>query len=1153
MRRGFLRRAAAILTAAILAAAGGPRLSAQENPASATGSEPDLLIDTLELDIRTASYYELLAWAERLDLPTRGSRSDLQARLRLHYGVEAPAPPSDSGRESRPITIESANSTTYYTLEETGEDYVELNGNVVLTMRDEKSDSVHTIEADRIVYNQDRNELTASGSLTYTLTQPDKTEVFRGDSLSFSLDDWQGVFSNGTSTADRSLEENTVTFFYSGETIYRLADDIILLHNGTITSSDPEDPYYRIDATSIRILAPQEWALEDAVLYVGHVPMFYFPFFFHPGDELLMHPSVGLDDIQGYFLQTTTYLVGAKRDSSGSLSFLRVTEETSGSYETEREGLFLKKVSRDGRQGDQPPPKEDYLKILADVYSRHGLFVGLDGKFGARGILRTFDLLFGVARSRNISELSGGGYSYLEQAADGTFASVWNTGSFFGVETPLRYGGSGRLGVGAQWFNLDLNLAAHSDPFVSRDFFDRKEEIDWAKLLGIEEEQPGTGAGGGKRTDSYQWKLASRLTLQSPGLAPYIQTAQLSRLDFSLNWRAKTRPDSDFGADATFEPLGYRYPDRYFFFPESMSAPSAVARVAGTLFRRTFGGAPMSAGGGRPDRSGELPELRPPWALPGRDGEKAPPPAEPPLRVPEPIDAAPVPRRQTVPVYDHQLSYTIAPEVTLDTRFNSGSWLRPSDIRLFDDSSNEYSLFSGKTNAQLSYRGSLYRSALTMNESFAFQGTLREHFDPIDPDSDGWRRLIEQDRSTTLLRSSNAIGLVAKPLFFADAWSDSTVSYDLATTVFRRTFDSDAGDYANEWAEWSPDFVTTHTLTLSGKYDSPVGVQSLSTTVKLPPADPVVDLRGVFVTGVVTTTATAGFEKPDSWKYKPITLTERIAPELPLFAGSYLESGVSYDPEERLFGESTSSLVLRAMDGLFSLNQTLRYDIEEKRPVESLTALHIAFFDARFTAARTMPLEFVPTIGWRSVPDSEDVFLPSLASFSLRYSLDKRRFWKDRVEVSGNLTSAWNLNLLRVTDSSLSLEFRLSLRVAEFLDLNFTSRSEQRGSYRYVPALSEKVGLPWLNPIEDIAKSINFFYRRARIESDFNLSSITLDAVHYLRDWELSVNYTGKPIIRDEGEGNRYVWDSSFSIFVRWYPIPEIKREVTYSDGDLGI
>ena len=1121
-------------------------------------TDSDLFTETLELDIGTASYYELVAWCERLSLQTRGSRAELQNRLRAHYQITPPRPESEPTDSKQPIEIESANSSAYFEDPESGERYLQLHGDVVLHMRDDEAESIHTIRADRIVFNEEKNHLTASGMLEYTLEQSGKTEVFRGDSLSFSLDDWEGQFSQGTSTADRDLDEDTITFYYSGETIYRLADDIILLEQGTITSSNPDNPNYKIKASSISVLAPQEWALENAVLYVGHVPLMYFPFFFHPGDELFVHPAIGYLDIQGYYIQTTIYLIGEKKDSTGSLSFLRVTEESSGSYNTEIDGLFLRKQKKTKAESENQTGQEDQneLKLLADVYGRHGLFIGIDGTLKGTGFFRNFDILAGIARTRNIYQSETGQYTYLWQNETPAYASVWNSGFFLGLELPIRYGGSSSLKLSESWINLDLALAAYSDPFVSRDFFSRAEEIDWAGLLGIDEESADGNLAIGSRTDSFEWKLTGRVTPNVSALSPYLQTLQVSRLISSVSWRSKARPTDDFGDVTSFDPLGYLYPGRYYFYPDSMTIPSVAGRIAGTVFRESHGVQSVERAE-RQERNEDIPELRPPWeSNEATDDAEEPPEVE--LRIPDAIQSKPVARRTTPAIYDHQLSYSVSPDFSLDSRFDSNSWVRPADIDLFGGSDPiEYSLANVRGNLQLTYRGNLFQSMLSINESVNVQGTFRSHFDPIDATTDSWQRLVDQDNTTSLFRASNALNLTAKPFTSFDPFSASSITYELGTTLFQRVYETGTGgaggSYINEPAEWDDEFISTHKISATGKYDSPIGGQTLTVSTIMPPKDAVIDVNAAFQTWWFLTSLTFGFAERDTWESKQVSLTERITPDFTPLDGSYLESTVTYNPEEELFGDNTSRLTLRLLDGKFELGQTFKFDVEEAKAKESSTTLKVDWFTAQFTAREVTPLDFIPGVGWRASA-TDPAFLPYTARFSATYQVDKQRFWKNRIELTGSISSTWNLQFIKVTDSSLAFDSRLDLTISEFLKLGFATRSEQRASYLYIPALAAMVGgAKPVNPIIDILQSFNFFSENDRRESDFNLTSISLNAIHYLGDWELNFDYTGKPTLSTESDVPKYQWESTLSVFVRWYPIPEIKRNISYADGELGI
>jgi hypothetical protein len=85
----------------------------------------------------------------------------------------------------------------------------------------------------------------------------------------------------------------------------------------------------------------------------------------------------------------------------------------------------------------------------------------------------------------------------------------------------------------------------------------------------------------------------------------------------------------------------------------------------------------------------------------------------------------------------------------------------------------------------------------------------------------------------------------------------------------------------------------------------------------------------------------------------------------------------------------------------------------------------------------------------------------------------------------------------------------------------------------------------------DIAKSFNVFERQDRVRSYFNLDNISISAIHPMPDWELEIEYSGSPELRDEEETTRYRWIGETSVFVRWKPIPEIKRKVTAKEGEV--
>jgi hypothetical protein len=115
------------------------------------------------------------------------------------------------------------------------------------------------------------------------------------------------------------------------------------------------------------------------------------------------------------------------------------------------------------------------------------------------------------------------------------------------------------------------------------------------------------------------------------------------------------------------------------------------------------------------------------------------------------------------------------------------------------------------------------------------------------------------------------------------------------------------------------------------------------------------------------------------------------------------------------------------------------------------------------------------------------------------------------------------MNLIRYTESSLSVSYDLVFSIYRFLDLKLSTTSKNTAVYQYFPGLAEGVDRSWRNPLLDLAKSFNFFRTKDRYESFFKLSSIKLEAVHHLDDWDLTISYTGQPPPWSRVEANGHV------------------------------
>jgi len=566
----------------------------------------NLIEATLGNDINTASYYELVPWCRDLGLDDSGTRQALQQRLYAYYAISPPAEEAEPEGKGRLLEIKSAKETQYFTIEQVDEDYVLLLGDVLVEIKEEEA--THRIRAHRILLNETENILSADGGIEYTLIKGREEEVFRGQRLTFNIDSWEGVFFSGGIEVDRTVGGETVRFRFTGESISRLEDNTVVIDRGEITSCDlEEDPHYHIRARKIWVLAPNEWAILNAVLYIGRVPVLYLPFFFRPGDEFFFHPAVGYRDAEGQFIQTTTYLIGQKRRSSSALSFLAATEESTTQYEMEREGLFLRPVA------DKPTVIEDdrFLKVMLDLYSRLGVFAGVEGSFPKA----TFK--GGVAQTTSFWDTAPEEFRF-------GFESSWNIGN-----DPNRLSGS------FEYF---------SDPAFPTSYYNRSEDTGLTRIMGIE---PIGETATAAEKQVLTWELTGKMDFSDKFDTPLVKTLSFPYITANLLWENVND--------------GYN--------PTNLKLPSASFQMLGTLLSITR---PSARSGTKAvQKTSPMPaELRPPWddspAVQPESGASQPLPS---LRPPEPKTSVPVSLQKTPVQFD--LAYQIRPTTDLKQIFDT--------------------------------------------------------------------------------------------------------------------------------------------------------------------------------------------------------------------------------------------------------------------------------------------------------------------------------------------------------------------------------------------------------------------------------------------------------------------------------------------------
>ncbi|SIP98718.1 hypothetical protein SAMN05920897_102102 [Alkalispirochaeta americana] len=1076
-----------------------------ETPRDAAEEDlPPLLKRTLLQDLETAEQGELLDWASTLGLSTRGSRRQIEDRILQHYQVRrSPAEPTQTDSAGSVLRIQRARGTRFFDMEQVDERTLRLSGGVLLTV--EEKGVFHSIEAEEILINTDQSLLNARGNVVYTVQREDGDERFRGDSVLFQIDTWEGVFIQGVTESIQEVDQKDVTFFVQGEKISRSPGDILVVEGGTITSSRADPPNWSLKADRIWIFAPGEWGLRHAVLHVGRVPMFYFPYFFLPGDKLFFHPVAGSRTREGSFIFTTTYFYGEREESDAPFSIMSLTEAPRDS-QRERQGLFL-------RIPDSPPEEETrpdwMLKVMADLYTRLGGYLGVAASMPKLGPLSRFDWRLGLGMSRNIYFENGRYSSYYVE--EGEARQHWNQGFFLGVPVPFRYESKVHLqGVaGTVRFNLDMMML--SDTEFHRDFHDRSEKIDWGAFLSPSSEDNTSESA---TVNSINWNADLTWNPSVSHLRPWVRSLSISPARARVAWRSKADKDLP---EAVLRPQSDKSPEEQFFYPQSVTFPDLGLTVEGELFRLREGSLrertpSTDAEEERQEKSPQdrAPALRPPWE---EEREEPDPRDDEDFRLPDRIGSMRGIRDASAG--EITLTYRLNPTVRQDLFTDSGAW----------DTAEDVGLDWHYRTVQIRNQGRLVLNARSRDRIVTLNTTLsadqrHQSLEIMGDMSDAERNRQElntyRGRSFTATQASQ-IDLF--PLRGYESLESSSLRYSLSSRMYDHRFSEldSSGDpvYRGRWGRWDSSDITRHQTRALLQWKVWSGTQTLTATSDLPPRDRTYlgELR--LERGFLTTRLSGGYrERNDRWK-----------------ADNFVQNHTLYFPDQSL-----------------RLEQRLEHDPDRTELVLSRSTLRLGPLQTQLTGRRTVGYDFDPLQGW--VSDQSDDFHWTRLTVDLR-GKQQVQWWHRRVDLTLDGRVTLDIDLQRYTSSSLLIDYGATFSIHRFLDFRIAARSRNDLLYQYVPSLADEVERPRRNVLSDLADSLSLFDREAREETAFKIDSLSISAIHDLEDWELEFGYSGRPELETVGGQSRYEWRSVVTIFFRWRPVPEIKRNIRIEDGEI--
>lgn len=1074
-----------------------------------------------EMELKTSGLSELAVLCRNLGLSENGTRNDLVKRLREYYRISGSDQKENANQKV--IVIESAEISEYFKVDVIDEDYARLSGEVKLKLNDK--DAEHRITANEILFNRSRNIITARGGVEYIKKQGDTTETFRGENITVNIDDWSSIFLEGAS--EKKLQNEVTAYLFSGVVITHTDEDVTILNKGRISNANNKDALWSLDASKIWLLPGSDFALFNALLKVGEIPVLYVPFFYYPMDEVIFHPVVGYRSREGGYVQTTTYLLGRPKANNKDSSSLSRILGNANDMEKEQQGLFLKTTGKIKKDSSTTS-----LVALLDYYTNLGTYMGLDFSKPKLGPFSAFDLTFGLGFSRTIEQVSDGNYdTYAPNDYDGTFD--WNKSSLFGTPVDFRYRFKMSNSLSGKYGSFNLNFPFYSDPFLDIDFLNRSESMDWLNMIqqgaAMEEDVINEN-----EIPSYQWQLSGNIRPSVKFLAPYVSNLAISSASVSMIF--KKIEDREISHKDN--------PGRYFFAPDRAILYSISASMSGTPF--TLGGAAVSSAQ-KPEIEYEDPLANigipvSPWPKKEetendkKNDDKLTPPV--------------LSQRFNLPKTGNLkfgIDYTLTPNSSAEMQFRSGydHWRTYDDVD-WNEVQSILGSYGGSTtlNFQFSHSDNLFSNTFSLSgngiwreymllndEAEAYTTTPTSGITDEAKITEAKRQQYSQSFYTT---SYSYTGTV-RPLYSNSIFGQSNLQYSFRGLFAKSKFTGTGDDpeWETEWGAWEKGKLDSHQLTSNLSANILDKIQSFSLSADLPPFDPSISTNTTMRVWISDTNARVKFKKPeeinklpnDDWKIEPFYLTETLK-----------------------FGKV----------GSFSYYMVT--DPDKDNEITTITSsLSLWTFKASFSAVKMKGYEFVANPsgmgGEWVVKDEEPSLYPKDFNMSYNRSFSNIQIIKDKLKFSLSFNSSLNFDLQRYTNSNFHFSMSLNVGITNFLDLSLTATAQNTVIFRYFKDVPGMEDLTWMylpgeqnNIFTDLFDSFNFGDELKRKRSGFKMNQFRLNATHHLGDWNAIFGITMSSYLDSAVSPPTYKINSEISFLVQWLPISEIKSDIKYEE-----
>ena len=1010
-------------------------------------------------------------------------------------------PFAQSSGEISVITIEQAKKTETIKDKKDGRDLVSFSGSVVLTI--DKGQTHINIKADQVNFDRERNMLYASGNVYMEETdESDALKQMKGTSLLLNTNSLEGVFDNTklkqTQTSYSSGTENSVMVL-SARLFSRDDSGVVAFKKSKLTFCEDENPHWQIKASRAWLLPGGEFSFLNALLYVGHVPVAYLPFFYYLKDEMIFHPAFGYRPRVGYYTQTTTYIIGRKPlpSASDSEGYFNLST-TNRLMEQKREGLFLRNL-------DTPLPlskqSSDYLKVLGDIYTNLGVMYGLDGSFVPQDSIFSsikFSALMGFSRNLYFTEADA-----LYSPYNKSGLSEWNKSAFAGIKMPFRYYGNLAFDTNTSPFRLSVSLPLYSDPFFNSDFMNRREDMNWLNFITEPGVTRATEADKEKDAliDSFNWKINGSWSPNLSKLSPYFNfsiTSFRSQIDF----QSKNAKNANSVS-----------PDRKFFYPSKVVPFEIYTSFSGTLFQYPV--LEKTTEKAKPP----IPELEKPEFFVKTEDIKSEGHIVPTF----PMLSVPSLSMRVIEPFTFKVTYSATPGFTSLYTYSANAWATPYESS-WDQYMSSFISASGRANLKeeaVFYGGVFGLShGYTLNTMYQKHPSISDKYYPTERSRDNITLSDYKARKIDLTESGS---FSVKPFVFTKYFFNTGIFYNVEKQLIKTEFIGTVKDPLWELKRFEDkrENYKSHELTLTLAADEKSHSQKISLRYSLPPLLPSRKLSADFVFPGLSTHMESGIaiesEDDTKWKYLP-----------------FVESS-----NATLFNNS------------LTLNQTYKYEIEKKHHEYVTASLGYKGFGIDFSSMYTTGYTFSYDKGWQH--DQNEILRPHEITFKYNSPDKSFKFWHNRVLIVPRIKTIIAFDLLRPPLSYMTFDTEIEMKVSEFTSFSFASESRNDVIFRYFQeGLNYEPQIPGETDfMTDLLNSFAFGNKYLRRQSGFKLKSLSMAMIHNLDDWNVSSKMTISPRLIEEENSSHYDYSPYFTFSVIWKPVSGLKATITDEYGDV--